>query len=81
MTTTPHKNNVHLKGAEQMSEMNKPENDASPVDSTPEDGVDVETAGETTAAATTKSTVATKPVGADTMVKVSNTPDRADEAD
>ena len=64
-----------------MIEMNKTENDASPVDSTPEGGVDVETAGETTAAATTKSTVETKPVGADTMVKVSGTSDRADEAD
>ncbi len=78
MTTTPHKNNVHLQGAEQMSEMEKTENDASQVDSTPEDGVDVETAGETTAAATISGPSNPKPVGADTMAKVGGTSERED---
>jgi hypothetical protein len=39
-----------------------------------EDVGDVETAGETTAAATVSGPAETKPVGADTMVKVSDAP-------
>lgn len=41
---------------------------------------DVETAGETTAAATVSGPAETKPVGADTMVKVSDAP-RADRGE
>jgi hypothetical protein len=44
------------------------------------DGIgDVETAGETTAAAAIKGPTDTRPVGADTMVKVADSPDSAEE--
>lgn len=52
----------------------KTHNDAAQDDST--DGVgDVETAGETTAAAAIKGPTDTRPVGADTMVKVADSED------
>jgi hypothetical protein len=52
---------------------------AAPADENEGDVGDVETAGETTAAATISGPADTRPVGADTMVKVSDAPDPAEE--
>jgi hypothetical protein len=49
------------------------DNDTAQTDSTHGDVGDVETAGETTAAATISGPPDTKPVGADTMAKVGGT--------
>jgi hypothetical protein len=63
--------------------MRKPErqtNDAEQTDATPEGDVgDVETAGETTAAATISGPSHDKPVGADTMAQVGGASDQAND--
>jgi hypothetical protein len=56
-------------------------NDADKADSTDEGVGDVETAGETTAAATISGPADTKPVGADTMLKVADTQEPAESGD
>ena len=64
-----------------MIEPDETNDDATPDGSTREGGVgDVESAGETTAAATTGgSTAETRPVGADTLVKVADATKRAED--
>ena len=52
-------------------------NDASEGDSTEGEVGDVETAGETTAAAAISGPVDEKPVGADTMIKVADAPNKS----
>lgn len=58
------------RGKLQMIEQERTADDAAQTDSTRDKVGDVETAGETTAAATISGPPDTKPVGADTMAKV-----------
>ena len=58
------------RGKLQMMEQERTADDAAQTDSTRDKVGDVETAGETTAAATISGPPNTKPVGADTMAKV-----------
>jgi len=63
-----------------MSEPERQTSDAEQTDSTPEGDVgDVETAGETTAAATISGPSHNKPVGADTMAQVGGSSDQAND--
>lgn len=59
-----------------MSEHDEASDDAGRPASTRGDVGDVETAGETTAAAAIKGPTDTRPVGADTMVEVADEPSR-----
>ncbi|HYE66089.1 MAG TPA: hypothetical protein VD966_10925 [Pyrinomonadaceae bacterium] len=61
-----------------MIEPDRTDNEQARVDSTGGGVGDVETAGETTAAAVISGPTDTRPVGADTMVKVADTPDEAE---
>ena len=58
-----------------MKESDKRKGDMATYDSAPADEGDVETAGETTAADTITGPTDTRPVGADTMLKVAGTED------
>lgn len=63
-----------------MREPERQTKDAEQTDSAPEGDVgDVETAGETTAAATISGPAHTKPVGAETMAQVGGASDPADD--
>lgn len=63
-----------------MEETKRTNDEAAPQDSTAGGAGDVESAGETTAAATLGGTNDhAKPVGADTLVKVAETDDEADD--
>ena len=64
-----------------MMEPEKIKSDEFQADSMESDVGDVETAGETTAAAAINGPVDTRPVGADTMVKVSDTREHTDSDD
>lgn len=65
-----------------MSEPDKTSDAATrPVSAEEDDAGDVETAGETTAAATISGPTDTTPVGADTMVKVADAPVRKKPAE
>jgi hypothetical protein len=64
---------------EQMLEPEKTNDDAAANDATENEVGDVESAGETTAADTISGPTETKPVGADTMVKVADEPDSSND--
>jgi hypothetical protein len=60
-----------------MIKRDRTDSDAAEANTMQDDAGDVETAGETTAADMISGPTDTRPVGADTMVKVADTPDPA----